>query len=1114
MVQNQFPVGNYLICCVLVLMSVTALSQHKQLERVYENIQEGDFSRVEKNLTKLQQEYDETVYESAALYYLFSTKNHPQYNPDSAFYHLKKVESNIAGITSREDIELILIKMQLNGSNIRSLELKLAEASWESVVMKNSWQAADTFFSRYNNFWHHTDSRLRWRDRMEFNYYVENGNAEALKKFEKSSKNTYFKTQALLAADSIQYNQVQAIDSEESWLIYIQEHPKSKYTKSAQEKYELRVFNQTKSYGEPDSLNRYLRLFPKGKFLSEAHATQEKFLFIKLRDKADIPGLVEFRKKHPHSEYMRQVEELIESICWENATTEGTLYSYITYLELSTLLEHSDESEQQILNMWPLSWQCTDRIRLDSILLKVKTPMLKTKLQFAIGSLLLDEIKEENNLANLENFIRKNSDSVLIEMAKTIRPSVLFHEYGKTKKFEIGLLFITDYPIAEETPMLREELANQYISKVPKGEKPDLVFFMKYFENTSAYYRILPTIEKEYFTECSRRNSVKAYREYLDKFPNGAYLERAQTCILLAWNDSYLDNRKKLFNSTNFDFTADFYLTSPIVSRFFKSNRNELQDLLAEYFVMQQDVEENRYYYYSGHPEARYNYYFDHIGLLKKMGLPYEVHNDALYIDGITFYDKQSSVFCWKCSPFINSKGNGPLVILDDQNNELTGSSYRSIVGTAVPHIFLIQNSNEKYSLFNTKERKFITGWHNEVKPVLLDANTFPQNSLEYSLFRIFPIPIGFLTIDDKKQCSGCEQRLINFTGDLLIDPAIASEPCLFNFGLGGNSVTTIDNARTFQPLRNYGAPEDMSFTSLFVFSKRKLNERGYYDEYFGIMNGTLDTVLIEPNYTSIYDINDFGLIRVQHEKPSKSCKNYKSSAFDLINIDTKKNVTNNYGGARLEQNYIPFSSSGEFIDEDLAYSRSYINDISMLNNYSIEEREEYEGYDEDIENRIIPDSMLGEMNEYIYSFPRPVFYFQELNYSDCNNKYHQSYELLNSKGISIYNSTSRISQHSCLGNKVMFQIEGRGCILLSENGELIFDGALEKYYMQFINQEYLYFWKKEDSAKSVGIYSILKGKVYDAVYENITIERDGVYGYKLGSKSKLDLPLKSNRDY
>jgi hypothetical protein len=95
-----------------------------------------------------------------------------------------------------------------------------------------------------------------------------------------------------------------------------------------------------------------------------------------------------------------------------------------------------------------------------------------------------------------------------------------------------------------------------------------------------------------------------------------------------------------------------------------------------------------------------------------------------------------------------------------------------------------------------------------------------------------------------------------------------------------------------------------------------------------------------------------------------------------------------------------------------------------------------------------------------------------------------------------------------------MFQLEDRGCILLSDDGELIFDGAKEKYYMQFINQEYLYFWKKEDSAKSVGIYSISKGKVYDAVYENITIERDGVYGFKLGSKSKLDLPLKSNRDY
>ena len=67
---------------------------------------------------------------------------------------------------------------------------------------------------------------------------------------------------------------------------------------------------------------------------------------------------------------------------------------------------------------------------------------------------------------------------------------------------------------------------------------------------------------------------------------------------------------------------------------------------------------------------------------------------------------------------------------------------------------------------------------------------------------------------------------------------------------------------------------------------------------------------------------------------------------------------------------------------------------------------------------------------------------------------------------------------------------------------------------MQFINHEYLYYWRNENSAKSIGIYSVSKGKVCEAIYENIKIETDGVYGYKLGVKTKLEVPLKNNRTY
>ena len=68
----------------------------------------------------------------------------------------------------------------------------------------------------------------------------------------------------------------------------------------------------------------------------------------------------------------------------------------------------------------------------------------------------------------------------------------------------------------------------------------------------------------------------------------------------------------------------------------------------------------------------------------------------------------------------------------------------------------------------------------------------------------------------------------------------------------------------------------------------------------------------------------------------------------------------------------------------------------------------------------------------------------------------------------------------------------------------MLFDGAAENFYMQFINSEYLFYWSKNGATKSVGIYSLTDGKICSPIYENATLEGDGIYGIKLGKKTLL----------
>jgi hypothetical protein len=71
------------------------------------NTLEGDYEKAQKNLLKLQEDYSGTIYESAALYYLYSTKSFSGFDPDSAYYHLQKVKYDLEHFINSEDIQLM-----------------------------------------------------------------------------------------------------------------------------------------------------------------------------------------------------------------------------------------------------------------------------------------------------------------------------------------------------------------------------------------------------------------------------------------------------------------------------------------------------------------------------------------------------------------------------------------------------------------------------------------------------------------------------------------------------------------------------------------------------------------------------------------------------------------------------------------------------------------------------------------------------------------------------------------------------------------------------------------------------------------------------------------------
>lgn len=1083
-------------------------AQHRLLLRIVENITEGDYNRAVTQIQNLRKDYGGSIYEATALYFLFRDVGYPSNNPDSAFFYLKKVENRMPIMTA-EDLETICLKLNIHPSKIFRLEVHLAEASWDRVLFSGDWHEANAFFRLYSADIHHTIDRINWRDEAELKYYVQRSDLQALRKFISGGRKTNFVIQANEVIDSLEFLSAGKINTEQCWMDYLKEHPKTKNAKYARDQYELKVFMNCKSFEEPDSINRYLVLFPDGKYAKEALMVQEEFFFRKLSGNRDIKGLLIFRSKYPRSQFHEKVDEMIDEILWKKCLISMSIEDHISYLVESNLLFHKMECEDRLLQLWVAKWEPSAVHHLSAIHNKISNPKLISLCTNAIDSLKLEEIISKKSFTELERFLSLCQDSNVYKRSLEMRPLMMLEDYERTKKYSTGIMFITQYPDSPETALLRENLAEEYISSVNVNKKINVTEFLRYFEGTQAHNRIKGTIEKEIFYACVRSNTVNGYKKYLEQFPNGAYEKRARTGMMEAWNDYFLQNYKRLFVHSDFEFTVDMFMSSSVLKHYYKNCESYLRDLLAEYSVMSSHSEDESYNFLIGQPQNRYNFYQSALQSLKKYNLPYEQKINALYIDGVSFYDRRKSEFCWECARYSDTMGNGSVVIIDIDGKQLTELSYKSVVATMVPHVFFVTNAKNKLSLYNTKERTFITGWHDEINVVVLNPYNFKKNSLEHSLVSMIAIPVGFVTVDSGKDYTGGNERFINFSGQLLIDNSALGVPVLEEYGFNNNSAVILSDAQTFKSITNFGTPQMKPSDDYVLIKKRKKSDLGnYYSDYFGIANITLDTVFLEANYSNICGINDFGVVRVDHQRRSKSCKSYPQQTTDFFDIHSRKLITSHSGGVSCEEVFVPFFSSGRKFDNTWNAAPDYFNDITPSGNFTIDDREQFEGMENDMKLTVLPDSVVERMHDYLYTFPRPVFYISRSNYTDCRGNNRTEYGLLSSRGQTIYNATDEISAHSYLSSFVIFEVENKGCLLVTNDGKLLFDAAKDNYFLQFINEDFLFFWRDKDAVRSGGIYSIKNGEVCEAIYENIKIEEDGVYGYRLGVVTKINVPF------
>jgi hypothetical protein len=233
-------------------------------------------------------------------------------------------------------------------------------------------------------------------------------------------------------------------------------------------------------------------------------------------------------------------------------------------------------------------------------------------------------------------------------------------------------------------------------------------------------------------------------------------------------NNNYYSYMGDVFSKFTLDDVFNFFLSRKIFAKFFANDHEMLMDNLKKMKMsFQNEIYESDEYY----PCA--NSFFNN-----ELDTNNKISERSFSSYGYKFYSTTDSKFCFTPSQNIfGCKCEGSLSIIDKNNNQISGQSYTEIERTPISFVFKVKSSTNKFSLFNSKEGRFITNWADEIKNSFLNPEFFNFNSIENAAAKTYLVGSTLLFIgfklnyfNENNTYKLTKSRVVNTKGEELID--------------------------------------------------------------------------------------------------------------------------------------------------------------------------------------------------------------------------------------------------------------------------------------------------------------------------------------------------------
>ena len=442
------------------------------------------------------------------------------------------------------------------------IETRVEKLHWENAKITATKNSINQYLNKYGNAAKFNSEANKILKRLEaqeiekaFNIAKKQNDKNVLLKFIENYPNSEYEQQALDEVEKLEWVETEQANNEQTTEQYIQKYDrKGKYTAKAEQKLENLI---------------------QKRIAEEKKKVKDEF--DGLLAKKDIKGLERFINKFPDSDLVQLASDNIENIEWEEAKTNDSNPIYEKYISKfgkdakyynDALKAIKSNNDKWITLQYEEAIASKNVNKIVQFISDYNKSSHTESAKKEIEKLEWEDAKNSSSIRKLEVFIEKYPNSNFIEDAKNILEKTYWENSLSLNNINTFEKFKTRFPNSkrlrdadteikkiEAENIAKEEKFwaktqkesslssyNLYLRKYPNGiyKKDALVkkaaFIKKRKKKTRNVFIVVSIIaviilvlsiviptEEDYWNNAKKSNTIEAYEEYLNKYPDAEW---------------------------------------------------------------------------------------------------------------------------------------------------------------------------------------------------------------------------------------------------------------------------------------------------------------------------------------------------------------------------------------------------------------------------------------------------------------------------------------------------------------------------------------------------------------------------------------------------------------